>query len=51
MEEEQSARRWWAGHRITYTVQGRLLVILLCGGTKGTQRRDIKRAKAMAAEL
>jgi putative addiction module killer protein len=39
------------GYRVYYATRGRDLVILLCGGDKATQDRDIKRAKAMAAEL
>jgi putative addiction module killer protein len=30
---------------------GRTIVLLLCGGDKTTQAKDIKRAKEMAAEL
>ena len=29
------------GYRVYFTVRGRELVILLCGGDKGSQRRDI----------
>ena len=39
------------GYRVYYTTRGRDLVLLLCGGDKATQDRDVKRAKAMAAEL
>jgi putative addiction module killer protein len=39
------------GYRVYFTRRGQLLVILLCGGDKGTQRQDIQTAKAMAAEL
>src|SRR5437588_3102812 len=39
------------GYRVYDAAHGRDLVILLCGGDKATQDRDIKRAKAMAAEL
>ncbi len=39
------------GYRVYYTIQGRVLVILLCGGTKGTQRKDVKKAKELAADL
>jgi putative addiction module killer protein len=28
-----------------------VLIILLCGGDKGTQRRDIVRARKLAAEV
>ena len=39
------------GYRVYFTRRGTKLIIMLCGGDKGTQPRDIKRAKAMAAEL
>jgi putative addiction module killer protein len=39
------------GYRVYLTRRGDRLVILLCGGDKKTQTSDIKRAKAMAAEL
>lgn len=34
-----------AGYRIYYGRHGQALVILLCGGDKGSQQADIKRAK------
>jgi putative addiction module killer protein len=39
------------GYRIYYIQQGKLLVILLCGGDKGTQRKDINAAQKLAASL
>lgn len=39
------------GYRVYLVRRGDVLVILLCGGDKRSQRRDIKRAKAMAKEL
>lgn len=39
------------GYRIYFTVRGRQLVILLIGGDKSSQRRDITRAKLLAASL
>jgi putative addiction module killer protein len=36
------------GYRIYYVQRGAEIVILLCGGDKRTQRRDIKRAQALA---
>jgi putative addiction module killer protein len=39
------------GYRVYFTRRGEVLVILLCGGDKGSQARDIARAKAMLAEL
>jgi len=39
------------GYRVYYTRRGDVVVILLCGGDKGSQERDIERAKAMAKEI
>jgi putative addiction module killer protein len=39
------------GYRVYYALRGGLVVLLLCGGDKDSQERDIKRAKEMAAEL
>ena len=39
------------GYRVYFTRQGRVVYVLLCGGDKSSQKRDIKRAKALAREL
>ena len=39
------------GYRVYFTVRGKTLVILLCGGDKGTQRMDIAKAKQLAKEV
>lgn len=39
------------GYRVYYVRRGRVVVILLCGGDKSTQERDIVRAKRIAREL
>jgi len=39
------------GYRLYYVQKGDELVILLCGGHKGSQRRDIAAAKALAKEM
>ncbi len=39
------------GYRVYFTMRGAVIVILLCGGDKGSQQRDIERAKAMVKEL
>ena len=36
------------GYRIYYVRRGAQIVILLCGGEKRTQQRDIKRAQKLA---
>ena len=39
------------GYRIYYTLRGVELVILLVGGDKSSQSRDIERAKQLAKEI
>lgn len=39
------------GYRVYFVRRGQTVVILLCGGDKKTQRKDIGRAKAMAKEI
>ena len=39
------------GYRVYYVGRGAAIVVLLCGGDKRTQQRDIRRASALAAEL
>ena len=38
------------GYRIYFMHRGLTLVVLLCGGDKGSQQRDIERAKRLALE-
>jgi putative addiction module killer protein len=40
-----------AGYRVYYKRHGDLLIVLLCGGGKGSQDWDIKLAKKLAKEL
>ena len=37
-------------YRVYFTRRGAMLILLLCGGDKGSQRRDIERAKRIAAD-
>ena len=39
------------GYRVYYLIRGRKVVILLCGGDKSSQQRDIRRAQQIAGEL
>jgi putative addiction module killer protein len=39
------------GYRVYYVRHGTVIFVLLCGGDKRTQQRDIKRAQALAKEL
>ena len=39
------------GYRIYFVRRGPLIILLLCGGDKSTQRRDIETAKKLAHEL
>jgi putative addiction module killer protein len=38
------------GYRIYYIKRGETIIILLCGGDKSTQAKDIKTAKRLAEE-
>jgi len=39
------------GYRVYFARRGPTLIVLLCGGEKSTQTKDIKTAKTLAAEL
>ena len=39
------------GYRVYYTHRGNVLIILLCGGDKASQRTDIRLACALVDEL
>ena len=39
------------GYRVYFTRKGRTIVVLLCGGDKGSQRRDINEAQQLAKEV
>jgi putative addiction module killer protein len=38
------------GYRVYFMRRGQLIVVLLCGGDKSTQEKDIAQAKAIAAQ-
>lgn len=40
-----------AGYRVYFIQRGTLLIVLLCGGDKGTQNKDIATAKRLAKEI
>lgn len=40
-----------AGYRVYFIQRERIVYLLLCGGDKSTQKRDIARAKAMREQL
>ena len=39
------------GYRVYYTQRGQVLIVLLCGGDKSTQEKDIKAALKLAKGL
>ena len=39
------------GYRLYYVQRGKTVYLLLCGGRKGSQVRDIKKAKQLALEV
>ena len=38
------------GYRVYFAIEGKSLVLLLCGGDKATQQRDIRRAREYLAD-
>ena len=40
-----------AGYRLYFTRRAGVLIILLCGGNKSSQKRDVRRALQLAAEI
>jgi putative addiction module killer protein len=38
------------GYRVYFMVEGRSIVVLLCGGDKTTQQEDIRRAREYLAD-
>jgi len=38
------------GYRLYYTMKGKQLIVLLCGGSKSSQKRDIARARKLKDE-
>lgn len=39
------------GYRVYFVQRGEMLVVLLCGGDKRSQKKDIRRAREMAKEI
>ncbi|MEO7826616.1 MAG: type II toxin-antitoxin system RelE/ParE family toxin [Allosphingosinicella sp.] len=39
------------GYRLYFTLQGLVAIILLCGGEKRSQKRDIAKAKKLVSQL
>jgi putative addiction module killer protein len=39
------------GYRVYYKQAGQTIIVILCGGDKSSQSKDIKRAKGMAADF
>jgi putative addiction module killer protein len=47
----ESKIRYGPGYRLYFVNVEKRIIVLLCGGNKSTQKRDIKRAKELAKEL
>jgi putative addiction module killer protein len=39
------------GYRVYYKQAGQTIIVILCGGDKSSQSKDIKRAEGMAADF
>lgn len=42
--------RYGPGYRVYFIMKGGVLIVLLCGGDKASQARDIDRARKLASE-
>ena len=40
-----------SGYRIYYTIRDKSVVLLLCGGDKSSQQKDVQRAKEISGNL
>ncbi len=40
-----------SGYRLYYTIKNQTVVLLLCGGDKGSQQKDIDQAKALVRQM
>ena len=38
------------GYRLYYVIRGRKIIVMLCGGDKSTQEKDINKAKELAED-
>ena len=38
------------GYRVYFQRRGKMIIVLLCGGDKSTQAKDIKKAKQLSKE-
>jgi putative addiction module killer protein len=48
---EEMRLHFGPGYRVYYIQRRSVLVVLLCGGDKSTQAKDISRAKALALQI
>ena len=39
------------GYRLYYVIRGGKIIVMLCGGDKSTQKKDIKKAKELAKDV
>jgi putative addiction module killer protein len=39
------------GYRLYFTRRGQIVVVLLCGGNKSTQTKDIRRAVKLSSQI
>lgn len=46
----ESRIHYGPGYRLYYLRRGALLIVMLCGGDKSSQRRDIEHARQLAEE-